>query len=215
MSGQIKHEHRSILTKTDRTRKKILMTAIRLFGESGFRGTSIANIAKEAGVAKSAVFWYFGSKEGLLENVTREIVAGGVKEMLRVVRSAENVDEAVLLDTLLNHFQKLLEKKPKLTNAYFHLMVETANSADGSHEPFEQTMNGYQNFLKMLITNGQNKGIFNTDWTPDELSMLIYMLTLSSQLLRFRNAPAKPEQIYNIIKKVIREIVIADPDAKS
>ncbi|MFL4909980.1 TetR/AcrR family transcriptional regulator [Streptomyces sp. MMS24-I2-30] len=57
-------------TLWDRTRRlaaqEILETALRLFTEQGYDETSIAQIAREAGVSQRTLFRYFGTKEDLL-----------------------------------------------------------------------------------------------------------------------------------------------------
>ncbi|MFA4837661.1 MAG: TetR/AcrR family transcriptional regulator [Dehalococcoidia bacterium] len=50
----------------------ILQTAERLFGEKGYRGVSIEEIAKGAGVSKGLVLYHFTSKKALLEHVLRD-----------------------------------------------------------------------------------------------------------------------------------------------
>ena len=57
-------------TLWDRTRQlasqEILRTALRLFTEQGYDETTIAQIAREAGVSQRTLFRYFGTKEDLL-----------------------------------------------------------------------------------------------------------------------------------------------------
>jgi AcrR family transcriptional regulator len=50
-------------------RDKILEAAEALFCTTGFEGTSVASIAARAGVTKAGVFYHFGSKEKLFEEV--------------------------------------------------------------------------------------------------------------------------------------------------
>src|SRR5436190_19970491 len=60
-------------------REKVLVAGLELFGERGYDATSIAEIGLRAGIAKSVLYHYFGSKAGLYEEVavaqTRELVA--------------------------------------------------------------------------------------------------------------------------------------------
>ncbi|MQB46221.1 TetR/AcrR family transcriptional regulator [Rhizobium sp. ICMP 5592] len=51
----------------ERTRAAILASAIELFGEKGYRATSVSQIAKRAGVVQSALHHHFGAKEQLLD----------------------------------------------------------------------------------------------------------------------------------------------------
>jgi AcrR family transcriptional regulator len=46
--------------------REILETALRLFTEQGYDETTIAQIAREAGVSQRTLFRYFGTKEDLL-----------------------------------------------------------------------------------------------------------------------------------------------------
>lgn len=50
-------------------REQILETALELFTEHGFRGTSTAEISKQAGVATGTLFHHFKSKEELIEEL--------------------------------------------------------------------------------------------------------------------------------------------------
>jgi AcrR family transcriptional regulator len=50
-------------------REKILEAGLELFGERGFEASSIAEIGRRAGITKSVMYHYFGSKAGLYEAV--------------------------------------------------------------------------------------------------------------------------------------------------
>lgn len=54
---------------------RLLEAAGRLFAEHGYAGTSIADLARVAGMSKSTVFHHFGSKEELYFRVIRDAVA--------------------------------------------------------------------------------------------------------------------------------------------
>ena len=45
--------------------EQIVAVACRAFGEAGFAGTSVADVAEAAGISKPLIYNYFGSKEGL------------------------------------------------------------------------------------------------------------------------------------------------------
>ncbi|MGV2052395.1 TetR family transcriptional regulator [Agrobacterium sp. 22-209-1] len=57
--------------KGERTRLAILKSAVELFGEKGYRATSISQIAKRAGVVQSALHHHFGAKEMVLEEALK------------------------------------------------------------------------------------------------------------------------------------------------
>ena len=53
------------LGKGEQTRLDILHAAIARFGRDGFRGTSVAAIARDAGVSRTAAYAYFDTKKAL------------------------------------------------------------------------------------------------------------------------------------------------------
>lgn len=66
-------------TLWDRTRQlateEILRTALRLFVKQGYDDTTIAQIAREAGVSQRTLFRYFGAKEDLIGGSQQQFVA--------------------------------------------------------------------------------------------------------------------------------------------
>ncbi len=58
--------------KTPKRRREILRTAIDVFGEYGFRGSSIREIADRVGMSETAVIHHFGGKGKLLLSVLQE-----------------------------------------------------------------------------------------------------------------------------------------------
>jgi AcrR family transcriptional regulator len=62
-----------------RTRERIVEVAGRLFEERGYAGTTIPEIAREAGVAVETVYRSASGKAGLLADAVRAAVAGGVE----------------------------------------------------------------------------------------------------------------------------------------
>ena len=141
--------------RTGETREKILNAAIRLFSRRGYRGTSVADIATDAGVAKSAVFWHFGTKNGLLDTLAGKLVSGNVQKMVQEIISGKGTDEADLINTFLTHFQHKLETEPELNRAYFLLMIESAVEDREAEKPFAQALNSYHRFMTTLIKTGQ------------------------------------------------------------
>jgi AcrR family transcriptional regulator len=78
-------------------RNKILQTALRLFTEHGFRGTSTAEISKQAGVATGTLFHHFKNKEELIEEIYLAAKTELAEVMQAATVSAQGTDEALKL----------------------------------------------------------------------------------------------------------------------
>ncbi|MER3452640.1 MAG: hypothetical protein C4344_02885 [Acidimicrobiia bacterium] len=72
-------------TKGERTREAILRAAIARFGRDGYRATSVADIARDAGVGATAVYAYFPGKEALFLAAADEDAAGVIREGVSVL----------------------------------------------------------------------------------------------------------------------------------
>lgn len=79
-----------VLSKGERTRQAILDAAIARFGRDGFRATSVADIAREAGVSGTAAYAYFDGKEDLFLAAVDEDAAGVIEEGLAVFESSSD-----------------------------------------------------------------------------------------------------------------------------
>lgn len=72
-------------TKGDRTRQALLAAAIARFARDGFRGSSVADICRDAGLSTTASYPYFANKEALFIAAVDEDVAVLINEAVSVV----------------------------------------------------------------------------------------------------------------------------------
>ena len=88
---------RAELAKATR-REEILAAARRVFAARGFRGTTIADIAEEAGIALGTIYLYYPSKEAVFAALNQrlgEIVAGAVQSVTPTRSVQETVRKRV------------------------------------------------------------------------------------------------------------------------
>ena len=57
------YERRRALSKGERTRERLLKAAVERFGHQGFRGTSVSQLSRDAGLTPAAAYAYFEDKE--------------------------------------------------------------------------------------------------------------------------------------------------------
>lgn len=57
---------------TPPTEQRIKSAAVSLFARYGYAGTSIRDIARDAGITTASLYYFFGSKEALLVQIMRE-----------------------------------------------------------------------------------------------------------------------------------------------
>jgi AcrR family transcriptional regulator len=76
-------------SKGAQTRAAILAAAIDRFGRDGYRATSVADIARDAGVGGTVAYAYFPNKEALFLAAVDEDAAGVINEGLSTVLTGE------------------------------------------------------------------------------------------------------------------------------
>jgi len=91
-------------TKGAQTRRAVLAAAIARFGRDGHRATSVADIARDAGVGNTVPYAYFANKEALFLAALDEDAAGVIREGLSSVLDDGDVQDwqQALLSTLLD-----------------------------------------------------------------------------------------------------------------
>lgn len=93
-----------MLAKGELTRRAILDAAIDRFGRDGYRATSVADIARAAGVGGTAAYAYFPNKEALFLAAVDDDAAAVIHEGLISVIENPNVEDwrNTLIFTLLD-----------------------------------------------------------------------------------------------------------------
>ena len=100
--------------EADDVRGKLKLSAHRCFGLYGFESASVAQIAKGAGVAPTALYHHFGTKEALWEEVFLEV-----------------------LDASYSRIEELITSRPKLVEALDYFLAQSSHipvSVEGSRE---------------------------------------------------------------------------------
>lgn len=91
-------------TKGERTRQVLLDAAIARFSRDGYRGASVAEIARDARLSGTAVYAYFPNKEALFVAAVDEDAAAVIDEGITSVVDHDDVNEwrQTLIFTLIS-----------------------------------------------------------------------------------------------------------------
>jgi len=88
---------RAVPRNPERTREALLQAAARTVHESGFQGTDLDTILKEAGVTKGALYHHFDGKEALGYAIVDEVLTDLTRDKwLRPLETAPNPVDALI-----------------------------------------------------------------------------------------------------------------------
>lgn len=86
--------------KKERRKKELIKIAYNLFITKGYENTSVDEIIAKAGIAKGTYYYYFESKEQMLEEVINMMIDEGVERAKKVVNSDLELEEKLVYTIL-------------------------------------------------------------------------------------------------------------------
>ena len=132
-------------------RDAILKTALALFTERGFYGTPTAMISREAGVATGTLFFYFKTKEELIDTLYRQI------KSLAAAALREGVDREPTVKEKIRKVGKNALAWAIIHPDEFRFMEQFAHSPFVSTTAHEEGMSHFL-FLEELVRDGVREG---------------------------------------------------------
>ena len=111
--------------KSDVSRERILEAATELFSSLGYAGAGVDRLAERSGIAKTAIYYHFGNKEGLLAAVLERASTQWIEGIENAARQAG--DPMQRLDNALTGMRAMLEERPWIYNLFQILALEVAD----------------------------------------------------------------------------------------
>jgi AcrR family transcriptional regulator len=97
------------------SRASLLAAAVRVFASKGFEGTTVKDLADEAGVNVSLVSYYFGGKEGLYRTCIETFGLERVSATERILKAPSSPEEFRLrLRLFAEEFMQIYLKDPDM-----------------------------------------------------------------------------------------------------
>jgi AcrR family transcriptional regulator len=185
---------------------QIIETAENLFADKGFAGTSVRDIAEDAGVNVAMISYYFGSKEKLLEALFSYRAEGTTK----ILESMLKDKELAPLDKVYMMIDFFIEKFH--TQHCFHKIMtreQIANKRSPTSDLIQRLKKHNQQLVKEIIHEGQKNGDFikNID-IPLLMATLVgtvgHLVTTQHFYREINNLQVMPdEQFQKLMKKKI------------
>jgi AcrR family transcriptional regulator len=146
----------TLFAKGEDRRQRILAVAQRLVTRNGGRGTTLSQIAQEAGVTTAGLLHHFESKEQLLHAV---LDARDADDLAHVDITGDVVEQ-------LERVTERFERSPGLIGLFTVLLTENLDPDAPLHDRF---LGRYQDAVTIVtegIRRGQKAGRYRTDLDP-------------------------------------------------
>lgn len=115
--------------EAQKTRETILDAAVRVFSVQGVSRATLADIAKEAGVTRGAIYWHFKNKEDLLSALWEQLLMP-FEPVNRLCEDQDEPDPLGKLQQVHLGFFKSLKEDPKMLILFQILLNKCEAVAD-------------------------------------------------------------------------------------
>ncbi|ORA36478.1 TetR/AcrR family transcriptional regulator [Mycobacterium aquaticum] len=152
--GPAARPYESLLAKGEDRKQRILSVAEKLLARNGWRNTSLAQIAKEAGVTPAGLLHHFESKEQLLNAV---LDARDYDDDIHADRSGDLAEE-------ITRVAERFERAPELVGTFTVLLVENIQPDAPLHDRLLKRQQDARAIVADILCRGQDSGRYRTDF---------------------------------------------------
>ena len=149
------------------TRNRLIEAAVHVFARKGYASASVREIAEAAGVTKPALYYHFGSKEGLLVTILRQ-GASAFREAMRraVVRPGPALDRLI---ALCDDFYALIEETVPIVRVAHAVLLGPPDATP----PFDPRVleRDIRSAFTQIIQDGQRSGEIRTDAPASDITL--------------------------------------------
>ncbi|MET0703343.1 MAG: helix-turn-helix domain-containing protein [Mycobacterium sp.] len=192
----------TLLAKGEDRKVRILAGAQRLLTRNGWRNTTLAQIAKEAGVSPAGLLHHFQSKEQLLHAVVDA----------RDADDDANADRGGDLIAGIAHVGERINRAPELVGTFAVLLVENLMPDAPLHDRLFNRQRAAVDIVAQLIRRGQLSGKYRNDFDPAIKAVQIVSLVNGMEISWLLD-PSVPlqEAIHEYANSLAREFAPDDP----
>jgi AcrR family transcriptional regulator len=141
--------------------------------ERGVAGATFDHVAREAGVSRGLLHYYFGTKERLLTEVVRRDCDVRMELLDAQLAGAEDADAILVL--LRAQLEDNVTNTPDLVAVIFELFTISRRNEDIAHE-FTELMRRTRRQVAALLSAKQTEGVLRLAADPEAIADVLFGL---------------------------------------
>jgi AcrR family transcriptional regulator len=153
--------------------QKIVAAMRESVGTRGAAGSTFDVVAREAGVSRGLLHYYFGSKERLLVEVVRRDCDARIATLEDALARATSVDQ--LGEILVASLEDWVEEEPK-SSAVVYEMVSASHHSEELRAEMAELYRRWRTHLADVLRAKQQEGVVSLDDDPEALASIIFAL---------------------------------------
>lgn len=156
-----------VIKDPEERRNEIMDVAEQLFLTKGYTGTTINAILKKIGIAKGTFYYYFQSKEEVMDAIVMRFIKKGVDAAERVANDPSLKAPEKLFHILMSQNQDDDEKK-QMVDQLHHV-----NNAEMHQKSLVESIIQLTPVITKVIEQGIEEGVFETAYPQESVEFLL------------------------------------------
>lgn len=182
-------------------REQILDAALRVFGEKGYQGAGVRDIAREAGITEGLIYHYFTGKSQLLQACWSE--RGWFGQVERIISDAARLSAREVIELLVREHLASLYSHAARVRMTVSEMLHNPELARLSADRICSTNDRVAGFLR----DRKQAGEIRADMDECVASQLLMGYSFSVFMLWGRLAPEEWEPIQERVAREVADLV--------
>lgn len=149
------------------SRQNITRAAIKVFGEKGYKQTTMREVAQKAGMSVGAIYLYFKNKERLY----LELMAEEAADLQQRLERLRNEEPCAALHAYIRSNIDFAEKKRKLVN--LNLKEHDLKFMAPMRKVFFDTQ---KKLVEDILTAGKEKGVFRVEDLENTALLILFAI---------------------------------------
>jgi AcrR family transcriptional regulator len=142
-------------------------------GTRGAAGSTFDHVAREAGVSRGLLHYYFGSKEKLLVEVVRHDCETRIEAMDERISRAANVDE--IIAALVLGLEEFIEGEPSSPAVIYELLSASRHS-DEIRAELAELYRRWRADLAEALRVKEREGVVRLEADPEAVASMLFAL---------------------------------------
>src|SRR5215469_1120202 len=157
---------------SDGRRQALIEASYRLLVEKGFAGFRVRDAAERAGITAATLYYYFKTKEALVQAVDNYLTQLIVERQLASSTAAPTASPREQLHAHLDSIRHLLHTDPSIFIAFHELYVRSLRDP-AVQEILDRGDQGWHRYLAGVLQDGVRDGQFRQDLDPSSAAWVV------------------------------------------
>jgi AcrR family transcriptional regulator len=153
--------------------QRIVEAMRRSVAQYGTAGSTFERVAREAGVSRGLLHYYFGTKEQLLAEAVRRDCQLRLERLEQQLAGAQTAEDFIGL--LAQHLQDVIREDPDFVTLLFELFTLSRRNADIAVE-YANLMRTMREQVAGMLTVAQEEGVLRLHAEPEAVAEILFSI---------------------------------------